>query len=551
MNTTPRRIQRPLAAALPLLLLSLLPLGTATAQQPGQGSDGGQEARAPSKLTPQEQALLEAAREIGEKISVIRGLPLRRPIKKGVKDRDQLRQTLVAKLAEEVTDEDIENEALVYKRLGLIAPDLDYKKMFLDLLTEQIAGFYDQEAKELYIMKGIPLSLQRPAMAHELFHGVQDQHFDILSLQGPFTSKENSDFKLARSALIEGDATVLMIDFTLFESGQLPAGQARSIVDMPFVGNMLANLSFDDYGALESMVGGGDQNLDPELAERAEAFKQSALNQAPPIVRELLVFPYLGGMRFVAYARKNRAWTDVDAIYADAPVSTEQILHPERYFQRDDPTVLRFDPKAALPTGARPIYDTVFGELQTLLMLKTHLATEIEKPEDASTFTRQQLRDAAQGWDGDLMRAWRTPDDRTIVAHLSVWDSTRDAREYFDALGHMLRARYPDATLQTASGKHGRSLCALVAASKDGQPAQRLYLEQWGDMVLHLEGLPSTLDDQGRESDPIVQRMRQASFKTARRIPFAQELARKQAQLEADKSKKNQKKGTTQPAQPD
>ena len=187
-------------------------------------------------------------------------------------------------------------------------------------------------------------------------------------------------------------------------------------------------------------------------------------------------------------------------------------------------------PAAALPRGSELIYDTVFGELQTLLMLKTHLAHEKAK----STLTREQLRAAAQGWDGDRMLAWRTPDQRTVVAHLSVWDSARDAREYFDALGHVLRARYPDARTGSASGTHGRSLCAWVPGAAGNAAPQRIYLEQWGDLVLHLEGLPSTLDDQGKETDRTAQRLREASFQTVKRIPFAEELGRREARLEAE-----------------
>src|SRR5690606_12199035 len=138
------------------------------------------------------------------------------------KERDQLRSVLLNKLSEEVSDDQISAEGKVYQRLGLVPADLDYKKVLLDVLTEQIAGFYDQTTKELYVMRGIPMTLQRPAMAHELFHAIQDQHFDIQKLQDPFSTIENGDYALARSALLEGDATIVMFDFSLYESGNLP-----------------------------------------------------------------------------------------------------------------------------------------------------------------------------------------------------------------------------------------------------------------------------------------------------------------------------------------
>ncbi|MEM9691724.1 MAG: hypothetical protein AAGA56_04210 [Myxococcota bacterium] len=120
---------------------------------------------------------------------------------------------------------------------------MDYKKMMLDLFTEQIAGFYDPEAAELYIMKGLPSALQRPTLAHEVFHGIQDQHFDLNSVRGPFTGKENGDFILARTALIVGDATVLMLDFSMLDStSNLPQG-VSSIVDVPMVAGLIRSVS--------------------------------------------------------------------------------------------------------------------------------------------------------------------------------------------------------------------------------------------------------------------------------------------------------------------
>lgn len=444
---------------------------------------------------PSEEMLLQAADEIAQKVALIRGLEVKEPVHKGIKQREELRAVLIQKLAEEVSDADVEAEAAVFKRLGVIPQDLDYKKILLDVLTEQIAGFYDQKAKELYIMQGIPLSLQRPAMAHELFHAIQDQHFDIERMQEPFKTTQNSDFALARSALLEGDATVLMFDFTMYESGQLPAGDQTSLVDIPMMANILRNLDFNSLTNLESLGGA--------FGGAGFSAGDSALAKAPAIFRESLVFPYFAGMRFIVMARTQRTWKDVDEIYVNPPVSTEQILHPERYFAGDDPEFLEFDASAPF-AGWNPMYDSVIGEFQLTQFLKAHPVDGV----DVGT--------VALGWDGDRIYGYTDPNTgRTAVVFLSSWDSVADAREFYDAAVKISQKRYPAAKATEASGKHGQSTCL-------GLDGERLYVEQWGDLVLYVEGAPSALDESLRETDPTTYKARDAVFQTLVRRPFTE-----------------------------
>ncbi len=457
-----------------------------------------QEERLDQGFTKEEQELLDTAVEIAEQVAEIRGLELKAPIKKGIKRRDELRDVLITKLAEEVSDDQIAAEGEVFARLGLIPEDLDYKKMLLDVLTEQIAGFYDQKTKELYVMQGIPLVLQRPAMAHELFHGIQDQHFDILSLQAPFSSTENGDFALARSALIEGDATVVMFDFSLYESGTLPQPGKTSVVDIPLVAGMLKRLNFDDLTAIESMMGGA-----PGMG--SESVAESALGKAPAIFRELLMFPYFAGMRFIVMMRIQKSWDAIDAIYDNPPVSTEQILHPERYVAGDSPVFLRYAPqKDVLSDQWKSIYDTVMGEFQVHLYLKKHLA-EVEGADPSS---------ASMGWDGDRLLAWER-NDRVLLSHLSVWDSEEEASEYYDAVVQTFGVRFPTASVENAEGKYGESTCLLREKANE-----RVYVERWGDLVLVIEGAPSRLDEQGRETDPTLFMMRDQAFSTLERVDY-------------------------------
>ncbi len=481
---------------------------------------------APKKPTSSEEQLLGHADQIAAQVGSIRGLELKEAFAKGVKDRDSLRAVLLEKLSEEVTDADIENESKVFKRLGLFSPEIDYKKMMVDLLTEQIAGFYDQKSKELYIMEGIPLELQRPAMAHEIFHAIQDQHFDIGAMLAPFSARENGDFALARMALIEGDATVVMIDFSLYEANVFPQEGVNSIVDIPMLAAMIMELDFDNIAALEQMIPTADTSMGESSAPPSLA--ETALASSPAIIRELLMFPYFGGMRFVIIARSGRSWADVNAIYENPPVSTEQIMHPERYFAGDEPTLLSFDPSAAL-SGYKPIYDTVLGELQILLWLKTHLGLALDDKGEPLV----AIAEAAKGWGGDRLLGFEDSEGNVVVAHLSSWDTVEDAGQFFDAHVAVAAQRFPKAKSTTKQGPHGRSLCM----QRDlGERAERIYIEQWGDMVLHIEGAPSRLDAQGSETDATTFMIRDRVWKTFRRTPFDTVYQQRLAKIAAEKS---------------
>ncbi len=508
-----------------LLFLSGLPATAVADEQPPEALDSSETDEFPALTT--EEELLQAAAAIADRVAEIRGLPQLKPIPKGVKDREQLRALLLERFDESVPLEEFEAEADVYKRMGLFPSDLNYRELMLDLLTEQIAGFYDQSAGELYIMEGLPEPLQRSAMAHEIYHGIQDQHFDLGRLLEPFSSDENADFYLARMALIEGDASVVMADYELFEAGVLPQNTARSIADIPMVAALFMEMDFTELAAAEQLAG----QASPELADmEMPSLSTTVLGSAPPIVRDVLLFPYVGGMQFVLRARAGRSWKAFDQIYYDAPASTSQILHPERYFENDLPLEVRFDVSEGLP-GYEPIYESVLGELRILSWLNT-FSDLLDAPLDTETI--------AAGWDGDRLLGYRGPDDEVVVVHLSTWRSESQAREFAAALDEIARARHGTTSAHRA-GEHGESWCLRVSEVPDVIPdgayedlGRRVYIERWGELVLYIEGTPSDFDDARREQNPLTGFAREAAFGSLQRVPFAQVLAARKAEMAAE-----------------
>lgn len=476
--------------------------------------------------SPPTHGLLEQADAIAEKVSTLRGLELKQPLQRDVRTRAQLRTFLIDALAQDYAPEEILSEELTLKALGLIPHDVAYEALILDLLTSQIAGFYDPRAKHLYIMTGLASAIQAPTMAHEIFHALQDQHFDLLSLQGPFSPTSQSDFSIARSALFEGDATVLMLDYTLHESRTLPqpasspdAPPVTTMAMMPPLTQSIKGLSLNGLMAMESLM--GDPPKDAALTD-------SAVNKAPPIVKESLLFPYLAGLRFTLIAfEKVGSWSAFyDTIYASAPVSTEQILHPERYFARDLPTILSFSPDVALPSHAR-IYDNVLGEFQMHVALRSHL--RFYRPKGAPLLD-VDVDAAVEGWGGDRLMTFqhqKAPLEHPLITvHLSSWDDASEAAQYYEALSLAMKSRY-HAQLHSASlasAGSGQATYLLIDAAKTPAPDDTdtlLYIEQWGDTVLHIEGLtPPGPKEELSHAHPPLKSLRDQIYASLERVPF-------------------------------
>ena len=156
------------------LLVALLVLGVFVFASPAmaQETNGWKDSDEGKKL-------IERADQILSITEGFRGIPVTSPVKKGLMIKDELKAVLLDKLGEEMTDVEINNEAKVLKQLGLMPADLDYKAFMVDLLTEQIAGFYDDDTESLYIMEDQAPALLDAVLSHELFHAIQDQRFGI------------------------------------------------------------------------------------------------------------------------------------------------------------------------------------------------------------------------------------------------------------------------------------------------------------------------------------------------------------------------------------
>jgi hypothetical protein len=416
-------MRRP-SALLLLLVLSALP---ASAETPTTRS-----------VEPPAQLLKEAA-AIERKTARIRGLSVRRAIAKGVQTRAEIVKRVEQKLARDYSDEEIRAEAAVLARLGLLPPKLDYRRAVLELLQDQVAGYYDPVERKLHLADWIPLSLQGPALAHEICHALQDQHFALRKLIKPL--KENTDRQLAQAALVEGDCTGVMVEYTLAPQG----------LDLGDLGGPTGK------ALKESLASGGTGKL----------------KTTPRYLREVLLFPYLSGLALIQKVRATHPWSTVSAMFKRPPESTEQVLHPEKYWASERPVAIAWRPLPSLADYEKLRLD-VMGEFQLGLFLGLGV--------DDAVATR-----GAAGWAGDLLYALRRKgeDSPPLLVHLTSWDSDADAIEYANAARHVLTARKlrPLGT-EDPAGLHRFA----EAGGKLEWSVQRL-----GTHVLMLGGVPAAL----------------------------------------------------------
>ncbi len=348
--------------------------------------------------------LLKTAAEMIQRVSQLRGLQPKASIPMGVKSRDEISKFLLERVKSDLDEEELQNEGKVLQKLGLIPTDLNYKDFTLKLLTEQVGGYYDPDKKTFFIAGWLPAEQQKPVMVHELTHALQDQYFDLNKVLKDDRKLHNDDRILAQQAIFEGDGMAVMLDYLLEPAGR----DFASLPDLVFVMQQYSNMSAE-----------------------FPVFKT-----APLYLKETLLFPYGFGAAFLQKVwAKNPSWEAVNKIYSDLPVSSEQIMHPEKYLAtpRDDPKPVELeDPAARLGTGWKISYRNVLGELGIDLLLRLQLPEE-------------QSKRAAAGWGGDQVLLLENESGNYAVLMATVWDSTDDADEFYQAMSDWLQRRYSKA----------------------------------------------------------------------------------------------------------
>jgi len=330
-------------------------------------------------------------------------------VKNEMISRDNIKKYLEKKLQEEVKDEEIEEEKKLLVKLGIISPSTNYKKMIIELFTRNVAGFYEPKENKMYVVDEAASAfspfLPSEVVIHELVHALQDQYI-MLDYLDEDLEKANDDKALAVKSIIEGEATFVSYSIMADYIKKMSSGGPQS--------KMLSSMDMEKF-ILESMML-MTKSLSPEFENKAFV--------------HYLLFPYINGGLFVKYAYDNGGWKKVDFVYKNYPLSTEQIIHPEKYFLVEDKPLPLPEKNFSFLTqdGYKEISKGTLGEFTIYTLGITFLDDLYAKM-------------LSVGWGNDNYYLYEKEGKLTLIMD-TRWDSVLEAEEFFKGMKALMDKKY-------------------------------------------------------------------------------------------------------------
>lgn len=327
----------------------------------------------PSAQAINQQQLAALVDSLMPSVAKAAGLEFKSTPRSAVRTREQIHAYLIAKLERELPEARLEGISATYRLLNMAPDTLDLRALFLALYTEQIAGFYDPDSTALFAVQGGDPAQLRLLLSHELVHALQHQYVPLDSILHDVT---DGDRQVAAQAVMEGQATLVSLMAVL---------PGMDVQTDEFWDNFREQLSKQQFGA-------------------------TVFASAPMAIREGLVFPYVAGADFMrAYGKANPGKVPFGTAL---PMSTEQVLHADRYARGDTPVIVRIGGDTS---GV--IFEDTFGEFS------------IETLRSVLSGAKSVRTDPAIGWGGDRLRVYRTPAGPALV-WMTVWDEPRWAEQF-------------------------------------------------------------------------------------------------------------------------
>jgi hypothetical protein len=322
---------------------------------------------------------------IEQQVIALRGLQLEQPVEREVLDEAGLRDYITSNFNQDNPASFVTATEHLYKTLLLMPQDASLENLYVELLTSQVAGLYDDKTKKMYVVSrsGAIGPAEEVTYAHEFTHALQDQHFGLRKLVGD--AKDQGDRTLARTALVEGDATLLM---SLWAQAHLTAAELAEVVNA------------------------------------ADPASQAVLDKMPAILREPLLFPYTSGLTLTLGDFGRGGFGAVDQQFGDPPDTTEQVLHPDKLAAREPAVAVSLpaDLAARMGSGWTVALEDTLGEFQLEILLR-----------DVGGASAAVSTAAAAGWGGDRIALLEGPSGGTGVVLSTAWDTANDADEYLSA----------------------------------------------------------------------------------------------------------------------
>jgi hypothetical protein len=394
---------------------------------------------APAPAQPGDAARLCAQiPPLAEQITKISGMPLRHAVPCDFITKEKIKAFLNKRVKEVAKPEDLRAEELTLKKFGLVPQDFDLAKNTIDLLTEQAAAFYDYDKKKLFITDTTVLETQEPVLSHEIAHAIADQNYNLSRFIK--AGRNSDDGTTARLAVMEGQATWLMSELMARKMGQ-------TLLNSP---SLVATMS----GAADGAAG-----------------QFPVFDNAPLYLRQSLIFPYTKGMLFQQAVLERDGVSGFGEVFRKPPLSTQQILHPEKYFSGVKPTQPDL-PQSHLAKGYKSLVGGSLGELEHAIMLEQYSG-------------KQRAIELAPHWRGcGFELEENKKSGRVVLLYAVEWDSEDAARQYFADYRAQLAKKWKRMTVATETAD------SVTGTGDDGG----FELRRKGAVVTSVEGLPPALD---------------------------------------------------------
>jgi hypothetical protein len=418
-----------------------------------QQDSGKQDAGKHAPLTKDEaKELFRSVDEILSFVSTDTKLPIKHTVKRKLITRDEVNKYLREKFDEDEGAKRLARSEIVLKKFGLLDRDFDLRTFMISLLTEQVAGFYDNKTKTVNLLDWIEPDEQKPVLAHELTHALQDQRVDLTKWSqvsqesvAKNVEEDNSHIQTdeadtARDAVAEGQAMVAFMDYTLRPTG-------KTLQSEPGLMDRLKDSVSDMSGS-------------PILA------------RAPLLLQKSLLFPYSEGLSFEdAILVKAGPEAAFGSVLENPPGSTFEVMHPAAYMTHVPVPVLRLPDIHSLIDAEYTPYDVgVMGEFDVRIL------TELFGGEQIATALTSQ-------WNGGIYYAAQrksavTAEEKRSTASIGLlyqsrWKNEDSARSF----------------VRVYAGQLPRKYSGLVRRKKDevGDDEQ-VYTTNEGDVLLSLDG---------------------------------------------------------------
>ncbi len=372
-------------------------------------------------------------------IAQIRERSFKQSINVGIQSTSELEAYLERQSALQNSGLDWAYYDRVIRKLGLYRGNFTLDRSgFISFSKSQVAAYYDPDVDKFYlIMQNLPTDLLDGLLAHELCHGLQDQYFDLNQFLFAQVNTLSADEMLARQAVVEGEATYIQTVWTLKNLiGQIPEDELlQNVIDI--------QTQLDVEKLREQM----------KKVVSLQSNEQAAI-EAIDALPDFMILQQIGvyqlGMNFV-YQIQKQGWENIDRLYTQPPVSTEQILHPAKWLSDETPNQLNWPPfqQEAIFNEWEMLDKNTLGELMWRIIF-----SEFDMDNRGNV--------AAAGWNGDRYAIFRTRDGNALLLMIyTSWDTEGDAEEFSQLYDELLALKYSSRDITSAISRRGRDVLIL------------------------------------------------------------------------------------------